>query len=341
MTALPIAILNTGMVSSVGTTAAASCAAIRAKLTNPVETRFVNLSGEWIIAQSVKLDLPWRGTVKLARMASMAISECLSVLGRNDWGKIPLVLCIAERERPGRVGDMDSELFTAIQGQLGIEFSHHSMVLPLGRVGVGSALLHARRIIDEMHAPFVVIAATDSLLSSGTLRAYEQAERLLSPQNSNGFIPGEGAAALLVGHAERETDLVCTGVGFGTETSTIFDDSPLRGDGLHQSIKNALADAECDMRDVDFRITDLSGEQYYFKEAALALSRIMRVRKEEFDVWHPAECIGEVGAVSGVAMIVVAHAACLKGYAPGSGILCHAAADDGQRIAVVVRLPRQ
>ena len=34
------------------------------------------------------------------------------------------------------------------------------------------------------------------------------------------------------------------------------------------------------MHDFDYRITDLSGEQYYFKEAALALSRTLRQSKE-------------------------------------------------------------
>jgi 3-oxoacyl-[acyl-carrier-protein] synthase-1 len=89
------------------------------------------------------------------------------------------------------------------------------------------------------------------------------------------------------------------------------------------------------MHDLDYRITDVSGEQYYFKEAALALSRILRQRKEEFDIWHPAECIGESGAVAGVAVMAVASAACRKGYAPGPSILAHGANDAGRRAAAV------
>ena len=50
----------------------------------------------------------------------------------------------------------------------------------------------------------------------------------------------------------------------------------MRADGLATAIKGALADAGCEMHDMDYRITDLSGEQYYFKEAALALSRTLR-----------------------------------------------------------------
>ncbi len=93
---------------------------------------------------------------------------------------------------------------------------------------------------------------------------------------------------------------------------------PLRADGLTTAINGALTDAGCQMHDLDFRITDVSGEQYYFKEAALALSRILRQRKEEFDIWHPAECIGEAGAAAGIAVLADANAACRKAYAAGS-----------------------
>jgi 3-oxoacyl-[acyl-carrier-protein] synthase-1 len=95
------------------------------------------------------------------------------------------------------------------------------------------------------------------------------------------------------------------------------------------------------MHELDFRIADLSGEQYYFKEAALALSRTLRARKDTFDIWHPAECIGETGAVAGLVAFAVASAACRKGYAPGPNILCHAANDAGQRVAVIVRFGTQ
>ena len=44
----PIAVCGTGMVSSVGYSTASSCAAIRAKVSNPSETTFIDPTGEWI-----------------------------------------------------------------------------------------------------------------------------------------------------------------------------------------------------------------------------------------------------------------------------------------------------
>jgi 3-oxoacyl-[acyl-carrier-protein] synthase-1 len=337
MSTQPIAILSTGLVTSVGHTAAATCAAVRAKLTNPTETRFVDSSGNWMMAHSVALDNAFGGRTKLVKMAALAITECLENVPLRDWRLVPLLLCVAERERPGRLGDIDDKLFNEIQHEIGVEFDEQSIVVPHGRVGVGSALMHARRLLEETHVPFALIAATDSLLTWPTLSVYERTERLLTPNNSNGFMPGEGAAAILLGRAGKAPQLVCTGIGRTTEPARINSEQPLRGDGLTQAIKTALANAGCEMQDLDFRVSDLSGEQYYFKEAALALSRTLRVRKEEFDLWHPAECIGEAGAMSGLAPIIIANAACCKGYAPGPNVLFHAAADTGQRTAIILQ----
>ena len=57
--------------------------------------------------------------------------------------------------------------------------------------------------------------------------------------------------------------------------------------------------------------------------ASLAFSRIDRTKRKEFDIWHPADCIGDVGAVSGLVMVAVLKAACEKGYTKGDHILAH------------------
>lgn len=334
----PVAVLGTGLVTSAGLSAPAACAAIRAKVANPTETRFMDSSGEWILAHQVPLDPPLRNRQKLARMAALAIEEALALLPRAEWSGVALILCVAERDRPGRLAGLDEELFGEIQVELGMQFGpQHSLIVPHGRVGVAVALLHARQLLEQGSAQFVLVAATDSLLTWPTLSAFEGAGRLLTQGNSNGFLPGEGAGALLVGRPDYGPRLLCTGVGMASEPAHLDSGEPLRGNGLAGAIRVALQDAGRQMHELDFRITDISGEHYYFKEATLALSRLLRARKEEFDIWHPAECIGEAGSLAGIAAIVVADAACRKGYSPGHNILCHAANDGGQRMALVLQ----
>lgn len=339
MSAQALAIRKTGLVTAVGLSAPASCAAIRAKLTNPGETRFIDGSGEWIMAHQVALAQPWRGLTKLVRMAALAIEEALAEVPKRDWPAIPLLLCVAERDRPGRLEGLDDRLFSELQTTLETRFHAQSAIVPQGRVGVAKALARARSLLtsSEPRVPQVLVAAVDSLLSWPTLSHYAQRARLLTADNSNGFMPGEGAGALLVTLPGRADELLVTGLGFGQEAAHIDSDQPLRADGLATAIKAALSDAGVQMHDLSYRITDVSGEHYYFKEAALGLSRVLRQRKTAFDLWHPAECTGEAGALAGASVLAVAEAACRKRYANGPAILAHMANDAGARAAITLQ----
>jgi 3-oxoacyl-[acyl-carrier-protein] synthase-1 len=211
-------------------------------------------------------------------------------------------------------------------------------VLAKGKIGAVVALRQVRRMIYEEKLEHVMIVGVDSLISTPVLSVFEEKGRLLTSRNSNGFIPGEAAAAVLIStpKTKSEPELICRGLGFGMESATIDSDLPLRADGLVQALRESMAEAACTMGDLDFCITDASGEQYYFKEASLALLRTLRDRKDEFDMWHPADCIGEVGAAIGPVIFAVAMYAMQKGYAPGHHILCHFSNDDGRRAAVIL-----
>jgi 3-oxoacyl-[acyl-carrier-protein] synthase-1 len=323
------------MVTGVGLTSAATCAAIRCRINRFVETRFIDLAGEWIIGSPAELDRPWQGLSKLVRLAASAVGECVNSIEGVPVEDVPLLLCLAERERPGR---LDGRLIEAVSRELRVRFHPRSAELSGGRVAGAEALVLARQIMDAEGLPLCLVAGVDSFLSAPTLRAYEEKFRLLTADNSDGFIPGEAGAALLLGRegVTRGHELVILGVGFGREQATVDSEEPLRADGLTQAIKTACADSGQTLDETDYRITDLNGEQYGFKEAALAFSRIVRKLKPTYEVWHPADCIGEVGAAIVPCVLGVALAACHKGYAPGKGVLCHFGNDDGARAAMIL-----
>jgi len=331
----PITIIAAGMVTGVGLDAPSSCAAIRCAIDNFSETRFMDSGGEFIIGSQVSLEQPWRGLPRLIHMAVAAIRECLAQAGDVRPEAIPLLLGVAERERPGRLEGLDDELVHDVQAELGVRFHTCSAVIARGRVAGGLAMLQARKLIQEERVPFCIIAGVDSYLVAPTLAAYEKKQRLLTSKNSNGFIPGEAGAAILVG-GQAAHALLCIGVGTGQEKATVDSEEPLRADGMVQAFKAAFADSGKTMADVDYRVTDSNGEQYFFKEAALAVARTLRVTKEQFEIWHPADCIGEVGAAAGPSMLAVCLAATRKSYAPGSSPLCHLSGEDGERVAMML-----
>jgi 3-oxoacyl-[acyl-carrier-protein] synthase I len=331
----PLGVLATGVVSPVGLDSASACAAFRAKVTNPTQTRFIDAAGEPIIAHKVPLSSCSLGDARLVEMAAAAIAQIKRPSAPPE--QIPLLLCVAEHDRPGRSPSLDQELLKKLEQAVGEHFSPRSKVIAGGRVSVAVAMEMACSLVYEHSVPAVLIVAVDSLVSWTAISNYEQRGRVLTSDNSDGFMPGEGAGALLVGVPNEQTAMVCVGAGFAVESAHVDSEQPLRADGLSSAMKSALNGAACDMGDIDLRIADLSGEQYYFREATLALARVLRRTKESLDLWHPAECTGESGAAAGAFIVALADAAFRKGYAPGAKIMAHMSADGGARAALIMQ----
>ncbi|MCP4117539.1 MAG: hypothetical protein GY737_19515 [Desulfobacteraceae bacterium] len=328
-----ISICATGMVTGVGLTAPSSCAAIRCGLNNVQETRFMDSSGEWITGSHAPLDRPLRGRAKLVQLVAPAIRECLDTLKNENPEQIPLLLCVAEKERPGRFEGLEDRLLHEVQDQLTVRFHESSTVISKGRVAGVVAVKTAMDLLHQRRLPYCIVAGVDTFLVAGTLAAFEEKDRLLTESNSDGFIPGEAGAAVMLSPANQGAngDIKIKGIGLGQEPAFIDSGEPLRAQGLVEAIREASQSSGMTIDDLDYRITDANGEQYGFKEAALALTRTLRKRKETFDIRHPAECVGEVGAAIVPVALGVAHAGAKKGYAPGKAVLCHFGNSQGER----------
>ena len=335
---IDLAVKACACVTHVGLSAPATCAAIRCGLNAFAETRFMDTNGQWITAAEVPLSTPWRGRAKLTHMAAPAVKEALTGIDPDTIQEIPLLLCLAEPDRPGRIPKQDELLIADIEQETGFRFNPSSTIIPKGRVSGVWAIEKASKLLSDSRCRYCLVVGVDTYLTSATLTAYAKEDRILTEDNSDGFIPGEAGCAVLLTRSVTTPDapIVIKGIGFGLETAHIRSEDPLRGDGMVLAVKNALSMTGQNLGDFDFRICDVSGEQYYFKEAALTLARVLRARKETFDIWHPAECIGETGAAIVPAILAVASAAVSKKYAKGNGILCHFANDDGQRAALLL-----
>ena len=338
MTAFPVAITGVGLVTGVGLNAPATCAAIRCAIDNFQETRFMDNGGEWIMGCEVLMEQPWRGKTKLLKMAAMAIKECLTNNKELIPQTTPLLLCLSEHERTGRVIDDDNQFFWDLQAELGLEFHEKSRVIAHGHVSVAVALKHAQQLLQETPVKHVLIAATDSMLVWPTMASYQEKDRLLTSQNSNGFIPGEAGAALVIEptYAKPVPQLICHGLGFAIEKAHVDSEEPLRADGLTTALKESLNDAGCGESILEFKITDIAGEQYHFKESSIAFSRVDRTKRKEFDIWHPADCIGETGSPIGLVMLGYLKSACEKNFSQGNHIWAHLGDDNGKRASMIL-----
>jgi 3-oxoacyl-[acyl-carrier-protein] synthase I len=332
---MKLSLLASGMVTPVGYSAPSSCAAMRPALDGVCETRF-QIEGEWVRGGVVRFDDNIHGAEKLLRMTQMSIDECTTELPPGDPGDCMLLVCLAERERPGRTGELVQLLTQKLQ--LSPRFQAKVTLLESGAAGPVEALEQANSAIRSRLARFCVVAGVDSYLHASTLRAFHSQRRLLTRHNSDGFIPGEAAASILVSELRTQVGtLQLLGAGWGRELALRGAGIPQRGDGLAAAYQQAMEQAAVGFDQLDYRMSDITGEHFTFKEASLALARTMRIRKIAFDLQHPTQCTGRIGAAGLPLMLGVALASAKKQYAPGPGLLLHVSCDDGRRAAVVAR----
>ncbi|MFD1343711.1 beta-ketoacyl synthase N-terminal-like domain-containing protein [Litorisediminicola beolgyonensis] len=340
-----VSILSAGMVTAVGLDRLSSCAALRAKIDGFHETRFVGAGGAWQVGAPVPLPRNWIGEKRLAHLAAGAVVDALKGL-KGGPGRLAVVLCLAERDRPGRpVRDPDG--FAAqVLTYAGLAASTRRFVIEFGRPSGFVALDRAQQIMREGQADHVVILGVDSYLTTVSVAHYIAAQRLLSADNPNGFLPGEAAAAIVVAPGELR-HFALAGLGIAREASYIYNgldedglDLPLRADGMTEAYRVALDGAGVSLAQVEYRIADLTGETYFFKQSALAQQRLIRQRKEFQDLWSPAESLGNCGAAVTPLMIGWALTAYERGYAPGHPVLVEASGDDGACGAAVFEVPR-
>lgn len=335
---MTIAITAAGMVTPVGLNYRSSCAALRAGVSGIREANLWDAeSGEYISAGKVDLPHWWEGLGKLAELVSPAIHECLSV-AEAPAKDIPILLGVAGADRPHRLVGLDDELLDEIEFRL--ELPHHALskTIPRANVSAVVGLREAQRILDAKLAPACIVAGVDSFLQQNVVEAYLEQRRIMTPVNSNGFLPGEAGCALLVepSGTRRADELRILGTGMAKEEAVIASDKPLRGEGITDAVRQALSAASLNIHDTSYRITDLSGEHYKFKEATFVAGRFLRKPMPVlYDLWHHIEFTGELGAANAACALAWNFHAAQKGYAPGPTSLLHFGSDDGERSALV------
>jgi 3-oxoacyl-[acyl-carrier-protein] synthase-1 len=181
------------------------------------------------------------------------------------------------------------------------------------------------------------VCAADSFVNGPTLGWLGRHLRLKTEENSDGVIPGEaGAAVLLTPEPGGGPAVRVRGLGFSEEKAHVLTEEPLVGRGMAAAAKQALAEVGVGMPEIDFLVSDVAGEQYAFKELALVQQRLMRQRREEMSLWHPAQSAGDTGAAAGVLGLAVVREAFAKGYAPGPRVMVFAGSAGGARAVAVV-----
>jgi 3-oxoacyl-[acyl-carrier-protein] synthase-1 len=341
-------ICGIGAATAVGLTAWASAAAVRAGISG--------FSNHPFMVDSEGLPMPVAACARRCREPDAAkrienclvpvLAEVLRVLRVNAQATHPLRPALLLALPAARIGLPDelaqrtcgtiSRTFPKAFGSVsGISRGHAAGVLALAS---GLAALASGQL-----AAFVV-AGADSYLDPDTLEWLEETQQYHGTGKRNnawGFVPGEGAGAILVVHrklvAARGLRGLARidGIGIGQENKLIRSGQVCLGDGLSMAMRGAVAGLRPGHRITDV-YCDMNGDPYRADEFAFAAirSREHFVTPSEFVA--PADCWGDVGAASVPLAAILAVIAPLKAYARGGTSLVWASSDTGERGAALL-----
>jgi 3-oxoacyl-[acyl-carrier-protein] synthase-1 len=244
---------------------------------------------------------------------------------------------------PGRSAskNLQERLLPALEMSLGTGFHpQHSRLIPEGKAAGLAALQLARELLDSGRVKGCLVAGVDSFLNGADLQQAVRERRLKTRKNSDGFHPGEAAAALLLRarvrpEARRRVEI--SGIGLDQEQATLGSGKPVLGVALAQAARKALAEARMQMHEVDLRLADLNGEQHGFMEQAHAIARLVRQRKPTFPLEYMADCIGEVGAASGPCLLVMGGYSLLSEETACRSAVVFSSSDSGLRATAILR----
>ncbi len=277
--------------------------------------------------------------VRLGRLAALA----LAALGENSAGRpVPMVLGLPDpREllgvEPGRVLDA---LVPSARGWVERE---ETRFITKGRASGLIAVREAAGALLSGGAAMVLAGGCDTHVHVGRVEALDQAERLSTEENMDGFVPGEGAGLLLLTTLGRAQEAGLEPLGLVRSVATGFEPGhmgsaePYTGEGLAATWNELLRTH--DGPPVGAVFSGMNGEHHWAKELGTASIRCKDRLADGFAVEHPADCHGDLGAATGPALVALAVWNLGRGYASGPALAC-CSSDLGEQAAVLLdRLP--
>ena len=338
-----------GGVTPVGRDAWSSAAAVRAGISAFARHPYmIDTAGEPMqVAMSPWLDIATEGEERFEALLFPAIEQALRPVEDAADPTIRVALALGlPAARPGLPRDLERGLRSRIASQFPERFSAFA-TFEIGHAA-GFVAMHAALLeLAGGGSDTCVVAGVDSYLAAESLEWLEENDQLHGAgalNNAWGFVPGEGAGAVLLA-IERAVDRLgiaplarILSVGRGIEKHRINTETVCLGEGLTAAFREALAGLPPGAKVTDI-FCDLNGEPYRADEFAFASLRTGDAFESASDFVAPAACWGDVAAASAPLAVTLAAIALTKAYARGSYAFTWASSEGGERGAALLEVP--
>lgn len=346
---LPVAdvvIVGVGARAPVGLTALQVTMAVRAGKRDVRDTHLIDKHGE-VVGLS-RLGSIGDGVFGLERFVALggpALTQAafpwLEAERRrsSQVAPLPVLLALPHAQRPGLDPRLAKHLLAGLEARsrVPIDGARSELVWDDRAGGARALSLAMERLAAG--APAVLVGGIDSFFDPDLVEHLDRELRLHSANTENGFIPGEGAAFLLVTSRSRGAGLAryaqLLGVGLGTEPRPYGHDEPCLGLGITQALQRAVAAAGTKARRIGWVLTDVVDERHRVDEWSYAFARGSQAFSADVVHEQPLLQTGDVGAASGPLLLAMAATRWQTGSAPSDVVLVATHAEGPPRGVIV------
>lgn len=250
-------------------------------------------------------------TARQRRMLRLATPALQQALPQSGLEHVPLFLGVPDAH-PKRPAPVDATFLRCLEMQLELRFdARASRVFPNGRASGLLALEAGLQHLTERRADRVLVGAVDSYLDLGLLGELDAEQRLLGQHAPDGFVPGEGAAFVVLDAMNKsgrspEAAVCVSSAGAARDAGHRYADEPAKGEGLAAALDVMLDALNAPPSRVQTTFAGLNGESLGAKAWGVARARHAALFGEAMELWHPADCFGDAGAATGVLLLALA-----------------------------------
>ena len=345
-------IVGFGAVTAVGATAKETAASVRSATSRfsetPLRDRVFRPITLGVVPDDVlppvnpkaaQIDGLTSRMLRMLRLATPALTEAAAVVP----GHAPrpgLILAVPETET---ALPFDASRFLAgLRQQAGDFFdATYASASGTGRSGGLLAIGEAAALVDSSRVPLMLAGGIDTYRDPFVLSTLDGERRLKTASNLDGFIPGEGAAFVLIANRRRAADYGLAPLASlspsvsGIEVGHLYSSEPYRGDGLATTLRELFGQIG-PSEPIPEVFSSMNGESHWAKEWSVAFLRNRSSFVEAHGIHHPADCYGDIGAATGPALVTMAIMGINAGYRQ-SPALIYASSDRGARAAILLR----
>lgn len=324
-----IVITAANCITAVGHNAEMTAASVRAGISRLEESNdYYDIEGNPITAAFIQgISDEANDVTRMKDISRYCLESLLEKYFQDETGlesEVNLLLGVAPLSRPGPRYEGESQELVNHLGTIVQKWTKKvtPQVITSGNSAVIRCIKVAEQLLKENPHCLCIIGCIDSLLALNSLDWFEKAERLKSETfgRNQGFPPGEAMGFMILetkqGAVRRKKKALAelVGVGLANEPAPFLSERPSKGEGLTKACKIALSESTCDPADIEVVLGDLNGEFFRAKEWGYAEFRCFGNCNDARQLWHPADCMGSIGAASGAILMNIAAVGLSRGW---------------------------